>query len=507
MELLQQTYKRTQIILVTVFFIVFVFTFLQEKTVNNGAGSDGLYYRELVRNFPDMLQASFSSYKASRILPFAFAYYLCRFFHISTTDQHVLLVIWSMILVLMVAGVVYYFKLAKLLNWRKDLTLLGFILLFYQFAVLKYSGNYPLLTDHFIFPLTIMVVYQFFSQQKLYLMLLGFACCFIWPTYSLFIPLLLLNNPVKSDATVLPLPRLYKTLFTLIKIGLAFVPVVLFVYLIRSQNLWIDKRYLTADRIYGQFRPSNFWVSVAATAAVYFYYLFLLWPLQWQYVVAFIKSIGQTKFKQLLPAFLFIGVVSVVKYFLTLGNTDVPYPTIQSLLVEFTFRPAVAPFNFLVFAFWFLGLLVFFCIRFYPQLLEQFFKIGNGYFLLLLYSLVFLTTAQPRFLTSMLPFFLVALMPVLEHIFVNRLSVKILAAYSLLALVVSRFWLPITINEAYTAGGTAPAEKYPMFVGPWITNQFYLLLGLIGLILFLVWNRYLLQTFKQTTKSSIDAAK
>lgn len=496
MEVPHQSYKRLQLILVVVFFTVFVFTFLQEKTVNNGAGSDGLYYRELVRNFPEMLQASFSNYKASRILPFAFAYYLCKFFHISTSDQHVLLVVWSMILVLMMVGVVYYFKLAKLLHWRKDLVLLGFILLFYQFAVLKYSGNYPILTDHFIFPITIVIIYHFFRQQMLYLMLIGFACCFIWPTYSLFIPLLLLNNPADTKKSGSPLPDMYKPLFTLVKIGLALAPVVLFVYLIRTQNLWIDKRYLTADRIYGQFRPYNFWVSVAATAAVYFYYLFLLWPLQWKHVVAFVKSIRQTKLKQVLLAILFIGAVSAVKYFLTYGNTDIPYPTLQSLLVEFTFRPAVAPFNFLVFAFWFLGLLVFFCIRFYPQLLEQFFTIGNGYLLLLFYSLVFLTTAQPRLITTMLPFFLVALVPVLNNRFQKAITIKSLVIYALLALVVSRFWLPITINEAYQPGGSAPAEKYQMFVGPWISDQFYLLLGSFGIVLFLSWNRLLLQSVK-----------
>lgn len=497
MENSMQPFKRLQWILIVVFFGILLFTFSQEKTVNNGAGYDGIYYRDLVRNFPEMLHASFSDYKASRVLPFAAAHYLLNVLNIEPTDGVILFTIWGMMFLLMIAGVVYYFKIAELLQWRPDLTLLGFVLLFYQFAVLKYSGYYPILTDHFIFSLTIIVLYHFLKKQYLYMMLTGFAACFIWPTYSLFIPLLLLNNPVNLPAANTQETKYGQWLWKLVKLGLALVPVVLFVYLIRSQNLWIEKRYLTADRIYANFRPYNFLVSVIATAAVYGYYLALLWPVQWQMITGWFKSLFQTKMKQLMLAIVFVAAVAAVKYFMTLGNTEPPYPTIGSLLVEFTFRPAVAPFNFIVFAFWFLGLLVFFSIRFYKQLLQQFLQLGNGYFILLVYSLIFLTTAQPRFLTTMLPFFLVALMPVLQQFIRKQVPGNILLLAAAFSLLVSRFWFPVEVNPHYMVDGDTAAEKLPMFIGPWISDYFYCWLTVTGLLLYFIWHRWLLRPMLQ----------
>lgn len=288
-------------------------------------------------------------------------------------------------------------------------------------------------------------------------------------------------------------------MWKLVKLGLALVPIVLFVYLIRSQNLWIEKRYLTADRIYGDFRPYSFIVSVIASAAVYLYYLALLWPVQWQMITTWFKSLLQTKIKQVVFTILFTAAVAAVKYFMTLGNSEPLYPTIGSLLVEFTFRPAVAPFNFIVFAFWFLGLLVFFSIRFYKQLLQQFLQMGNGYFILLVYSLVFLTTAQPRVLTTMLPYFLVAMMPVLQKFIRKPVPGEWLLLFAGFSLLVSRFWFPIEDNPHYMVEGDTAAE-IPMFVGPWISDYYYSWLALIGLVFYFIWHRWLLRPLLQQTQ-------
>jgi hypothetical protein len=195
-----------------------------------------------------------------------------------------------------------------------------------------------------------------------------------------------------------------------------------------------------------------------------------------------------------------MSLVFIFKFAMTRGNSEPPFPTIRDLLVEFTFRPAVAPFNFVVFALWFLGPIIYFGIDFYTKIFYKFLEIGNGYFLLLVYSIIFLTTAQPRYLTTMLPFFIIALMPILEHIFKNIISSKILILFAVFSLFLSRFWLPIERNPNYMKNGETADEKYPMFVGPWISDYFYLWLTVIGFGLYFFWNRFLLKSMLEPNK-------
>lgn len=488
--------------LVTLFFGILVYTFFGEKTVNEGAGYDGLYYRDIVRNFPAMLADSFSDYKASRILPFAIAHYLLSFLDINPTDLVVLNTIWLMIFSLLLLAVIYYFKIANQLQWRKDIQAIGFIVLFFNFAILKYIGYYPILTDHFIFSITIIILYYWLRKQWLGMMLPGFAACFIWPTYSLFIPLLLLNNPVgeyNGQATGKTINLLWK----LCKIGLAMLPIAIFVYLIREQNLWVDRRYLTADR-YAIFRPYNFVISLISFAALYFYYLILLWPVSIVMLRSFLNSIFKTRLIQIVLAVIFIVTVYTVKYFLTSGNTEAPYPTLKDLLGEFTFRPAVSPFNFLVFGFWFLGFMLFFIAIYYRQLLEEFLKMGNGYFILFIYTLIFLTTAQPRYIATMLPFLLLPVLQVLHARMGNKWAeFKYVLVFAIAALLVSRFWFPIELNDHYMQDGNTFAEKYPMFIGPWISDKFYIILGSIAVILFSIWGKFIHQPMLRSSSDNI----
>jgi hypothetical protein len=482
-----------KIFLTTLFFIILILSFLAEKTIYKGAGWDGGYYREVVRNFPDLLSASFSDYKASRILPFATAHFLLKVLHLEPTDEIILITVWAMIMLMMIAGVIYYYKITILLNWRTDLSLLGFVILFYNFAILKFTGFYPILTDHFIFPLTIIVIFHFLKKNYTYLMILGFAGCFIWPTYILIIPLLVLNNPIRFSEDETNLYKPTEKVWKLIKFGIALLPIALFIHLIRTHDLWIEKRYLTASN-YENFRPFNQNIFIASVIALYSYYVALMWPISFRMIKSFLQSLLLTKKKQFILAVVFLLAVKIVKYFLTLGNTDYPWPTISTLLLEFTFRPAVAPFNFIIYAYWYLGFIVFFVTRYYSQVLQRFLLLGNGYSLLLVYSLIFLTTGQSRWLITMLPIFVIPLINVLHDTIVKPIASKQLLLLVGFSLLVSRFWYPFegfwfTMKED-TLKEPGYWEKYPMFIGPWISNYHYVWLTAIGIVFYIVWNRY-----------------
>jgi hypothetical protein len=488
---------------IALFFIILIISFLAEKDRNMGAGWDGVYYREVARNFPDMLRASFSDYKATRILPFAIAHYIIKTLHLEPTDEIILITVWVLIIIMMILGVIFYYKIGILLNWRPDLTLMGFIILFFNFAILKYTGFCPIMTDHFIFPLTIIILYYFLKKNYLKLLLLGFASCFIWPTYILIIPLLLLSNPViKIGHQQNPIHR-YERFWKLIKLGIPLFPLIVYIYIIRSNNIWIEKRFLNAPMYWG-YRPYNFSTLIISQIAVYIYYLLLIWPVNLNMTNKFIISLFQTKQKQIIYTFIFIFSVYTLKYFLTIGYTEPPFPQFKDLVFELIFRPTVAPFNFIIYAFWFHGVIVFLIIRFYRLIINNILEIGNSYFLIVAYSLILLTSAQSRWLTAMLPFFIIVLMPILHKTIINRVSIKNLITLIIISLLVSRFWYPFEgfwfLLDEEKLKNSGYWEKHPLFIGWWISDYHYLWLTAIGIILYFLWNRYWLNNTLERRK-------
>jgi hypothetical protein len=483
-----KTEKSIWISCLILFFSIILYSFFAEKTINNGAGYDGLFYRDLVKNFPAMLAESFSSYKATRILPFAFCYAILKFFQIEVTDTIVLNTVWLIAFLLLTVAVFYYHKLAEFCNWSLSLKITGFILLFFQFGILKYYGYYPLLTDHFIFSISIITAYYFTTKNLPILVLLGMIASFTWPSSLLIYCLLLMNTSIKEEQSI-QFSKWQTRLFELVKIGFAFIPPILFVYFIRRYNLWVGRSFLHADWIFAMFRPYNFSVAVLSVAATCVYYYLIIKPVTLPFIFNFLKSFFQITVKQIISIVILVGLVLSIKYFLTRGNQEIPFPTIEDVFRELMFKPAVAPFNFLVYHFWFLGFLVLFVVHEYRYFFNETVKLGNGYVLLIFYALIFVTGAQSRQLINMMPFFL---LPVI-HMIRNRGEIKVqaLILLGILALLVSRFWFPIELNEHYMKEGDTAAEKYSMFIGPWITDQFYIVLGIIGFVIYFIWRQYI----------------
>ena len=242
-------------------FVILIYNLFAEKTVNNGAGYDGVFYRDLVNNFPAVLEKGFNGYKASRIFPFALCYLFLHLLPVQVNDTIILYTVWLMAFVLLMAAVYYYHKLAVLCNWSFPIKITGFILLFYHFGILKFMGFYPILTDHFIFSISIISIYYFLKKNVPDLIILGLVASFTWPSSLVIYLLLLLNSKVDTEKPVV-VSKLQSTFFELLKIGFAFIPAVLFVYFIRRYNLWVNRSFLTADWIYAMFRPFNFAVAV-----------------------------------------------------------------------------------------------------------------------------------------------------------------------------------------------------------------------------------------------------
>lgn len=493
-----KTEKSIWISCLILFFSIILYSFFAEKTVNNGAGYDGLFYRDLVKNFPAILAESFSSYKVTRILPFALCYSILKFFQIEVTDTIVLNTVWLIAFLLLTVAVFYYHKLAVFCNWSLSLKITGFILLFFQFGILKYYGYYPVLTDHFIFSISIITAYYFTTRNLPVLVVLGIIASFTWPSSLLIYCLLLINTTIKEEQSI-HFTKWQTRLFELVKIGFAFIPPILFVYFIRRYNLWVGRSFLHADWIFAIFKPYNFMVAVLSVAATGVYYYLIIKPVNLQFLVNFFKSFFQTTLKQILSIIILVGCVVSIKYFLTRGNQEIPFPTIEDVFRELMFKPAVSPFNFLVYHFWFLGFLVLFVIHAYRSFFNETVKLGNGYVLLIFYALIFVTGAQSRQLINMLPFFL---LPVL-NIIKNRsvLQVKALILLGILALVVSRFWFPIELNEHYLKEGDTAAEKYPMFIGPWISDQFYIILSITGIVIYFIWRKYIWKSISKTNNT------
>jgi hypothetical protein len=100
----------------------------------------------------------------------------------------------------------------------------------------------------------------------------------------------------------------------------------------------------------------------------------------------------------------------------------------------------------------------------------------------------------------MLPFFLVALMPVLQQFIRKVIPGKWLLLFAGFSLLVSRFWFPIEVNPHFMVEGDTAAEKLPMFIGPWISDYFYIWLTIIAVVFYFIWHRWMIRPLLQQTQ-------
>jgi hypothetical protein len=469
------------IVLVGMFLVVSVNLMGEKIPYNDGAGWDGLLYREIAASFSSQIQdEGYNQYSLQRLLPFALLHYSFLALGIPLSNDSLMQGILVFNFIALLLGLFWYFQLARQLQFSEKLQILGLILLFVNFPVLKVTWYEPFVTDLFAFVIGIGQLNFFVRKKKLVLFTLSLVSGFVWPT-ALLVGLLLLflpaSEPVRKAAVgnkwlwLIPIlasavlvfgffnwsERPEKPLTELIRHLLSLSAVMLVFY-----GIWISLRLDLKRNIKVFFRNWRLQDVIFFLGSLVLFYSSISW-----------MANGQDSFG--LKAFL------------------------MSLLI----RPIQLPFNFLANHFLYFGMLVPLGIFYFRSILQCPTVWDFRYLAVLIALLVLGLNSESRMIINLIPFLLLPVLQVLQHFEIKWKHILILFGINLL---LSKFWYSINvpgIAEALETYSTAvylefPAQRYFQHFGPWQHFDMYLLylIGLfVALLLIRRYYRYSISAF------------
>jgi hypothetical protein len=162
-----------RLILIINFFLCYFFTFFLESIpVYDGKGYDGQIYFSIATNGLELIRNKVQiGYYVFRSFPFII-YNLLNLPNDNVNNVLMFFKIFNISTI--VLSVIYYFKLCAYFKFNRVTGNIGFILMFFNFPILKLVNYYPLLTDHFSFMLSIVGVYYIvnFKNWKLLITIL-----------------------------------------------------------------------------------------------------------------------------------------------------------------------------------------------------------------------------------------------------------------------------------------------------------------------------------------------
>ncbi len=450
----------------TAFLLIIVILQIPGEKVpyNDGAGWDGVFYREVAAGFLQTVEEDgYNTYHLQRILPFAIlnALYVITGIEINNDSLIKGILIFNFLALLL--GIYWYFRIAKKIRASAALETLGFILLFFSFPVLKETWYEPFITDLFALVLGIGQMNYFLRYEKPKLFLVSLIGGFVWPTLwiSGLLLLYLPNEKVIQQQELHPFHKWY-----LIPGGLLLG---LFCYAFfafserEGKSLWELARNL---------------ISMAAVL----YFLLKVWQESRLKMGANVQ-LFQKKVK---PERLIALIMGIIIFYGVVHLMAVGEPTFTAghFAINLLIRPLQWPFNFLVNHFLYFGLLVPVAILFFPRVFREAGKLGIGFTMVFLLVMLLSLNSESRMVINYVPFILIPLLKAVRRYSIISKDLWILAVGNLL---LSKFWYSINVHgirEAFETFDTSvymtfPAQRYFQHFGPWQSPWMYLLYGVL----------------------------
>lgn len=181
-----------RIVLCSILFIILFFSFKGEKVAyNEGAGWDGLFYREVVQNFSnDYFDYKYDRYRIQRVAPFAILNIIYNIFDLPKDNHSVLVGALCMQLVVICCMLLCFFKFSTYFSWSLGTEIIAFSSFFFTFMILKVTGYYPLYLDPIALLMAMMSLYYYLKRKRVWMCVIAAFAMVTWPFLSLCILLL-----------------------------------------------------------------------------------------------------------------------------------------------------------------------------------------------------------------------------------------------------------------------------------------------------------------------------
>jgi hypothetical protein len=341
---------------------------------------------------------------------------------------------------------------------------MGFLGLFFNFAVLKQFFYYPTLTDQFAFTLGILLFYYFYRNNDVGILITTFIGAFTWPLF-IYYGLILYLFPIGRKV------ELKKNKFLSIVFA-AIAALILFAYI--YYLYFIQKIKMPEGTI--QFNEQLILLSIFVSVMFLFLALSkLFFYFGLPVLKSFSKSTSITRI--IITIIVYFGVKFLIKEF---SSDEASTLSIVTLVQRIVLASIVRPFNFMLAHIVYFGPIMFMFIFFWDSICVFIEKLGFGMFLFVGLNLALSLNSESRTIISSFPIFIFLLLGGLNKF---KFPYWIYWIFALSTFIYSKLWLPlgnVVLREGYFK---LPYQWYFMNYGPWISDQMYVIQGVFSLLL------------------------
>lgn len=434
---------------------------------HGGFGYDGNLYGTLVMHPGEVMDlARFDVHRAQRVVPSFIAWLALS--PVGLNDHRSAVIGWFHFydFALVLGTVTLFWRTARLLRLGRPAAWVGFVALVGNYAVMKWPGFYPVLTDISGLFLGMLVLYLWVARREWWLPAVALVGAFTWPTvtYSALVLFVL------ARGRDLPLPdprsRPQRVTALLVATGVATGVAAFAASLIDCLGS------CTADIL-----PASLWraalpVSVPLFALALGY---ALYPIGTRLSVpAVIRSILWYRIP--IAAVIVWGTARVAQ---ALGTPS--EFTLGRTLSNTALGGVVKPFGNLVAHSVFYGMAVPLLILTWPLAVRAAGRLGVGFLAMLAMFVLLGSGAESRILFNQWPVFALLAALVADRLGWGWRSVAI---FGTAAVVSSRFWFPLANHGPFSWDSMSyPTQWYAMSVGLRMTIRSYLLMGSLTLLM------------------------
>jgi len=445
-------------------------------TVNGGFGWDGMSYAAIAKDFPGrVFGRRLDPFRIQRIVPSGAVHYGLRLAGLSTNDDsHILRGFQVYNMLLLIAGVYAWNGIAARLGLSRRGTWLGFAAVYVNFAVLRMTFFYPVLTDTTALVAGMFLLEGHLAGRAWVVWLVGLVGAFTWP---LLLPmaLVLLVFPRRTAATATMASATRPKLLACLAVGTA----------VALAALW--RVFVVGQTIDGA-GPLWYWWTPAAAACVAAYLAAAAWwLLDLDGLARPRRVLAQARWQGAAAALALISVVALVRAVVFVPN-GAPEFTAKHFLCETLVKSVAKPGIFLVAHIVYFGPIVLAALLFWPEVCERIRRQGIGVVLLAGAAAVLSIGSESRQFVNFLPLVAGFTVQTLDELPRPRWHDGV---FLTAALVLSKCWLPL--NHGATTGNLErfPDQFYFMNHGPWMSDGMYLTQGVVvaALAAVLVWMR------------------
>lgn len=476
-------------VLIASLFAVIVFQMVGEKVpVNDGTMGDGLFYRSIAEDFLGKIEdESYNVFQLQRVMPFAVLNVTFSLFEWVKSHEGLLRGIVILNFLMAALGVYWYFALTRKLRLRDNLTVLGFLLLFVNFAVLKDMWYHPFHPGFSAMMLGIGQVNYFVRVERQRLFLLSLVSGFVWP--SMFLTgLFLMLMP--SDKLLVHESDRPKSFYPIIVCCIVLVVLII-------TGIWTGR--------FGN-GGGELALHILSIAALLIYFLAFLIknPIQWKRSFDLFRS--KLKAGKLQVFWLSLTAFFLIIFLLSGSNGNIFFLDVAENYFTEILR---FPLDFLVGHTLYFGFLVPLAMVFFPRMMKEMANLGMGFAMACTFMFVFILHPEPQFLLPFYPFLVLLILKSVKRYRLLKKDILVIGGFNLL---LSAAWLPLNVSGMEEALGGEnlsllsqfPAQRYWMHFGHMMSWEVYIGAAVVfTLLVWLAWNGKI--RYKREAKLGEDA--